>query len=422
MDAAGAQGKTSTAEGPLPQLGEVLARTDRFDPPPGLMALSERGPVHRVLNQDGESIWLVCRYAEARAVLEDLRFSSDRFRAVDLDRLTEEQRRIVSDQRLRAGAFINLDPPLHTRYRRLLAGQFTMRRMRRLSGLVEDIVAERLDAMVAAGSPGDLVEGFALPVPSLVTCELLGVPRDDRAVFLEWTQTALRLDKTIDEMHDSRERLREYMGDLVRRKRAEPTDDLLSGLVHNRVADPPLTDDELVNMANQLLIGGHATTANMLGLGVFALLEHPDQLAALRADPGRIPDAVEELLRYLTVIQLGMFRVTTEEVELAGTTIPARGLVIISPLAANRDAGHWPDPATLDLDRRDGPHLAFGHGVHQCIGQQLARTELTIAFTRLLGRLPNLRLAVPAAEVPLRERVAIHGVRSLPVAWDEPPA
>jgi cytochrome P450 len=272
--------------------------------------------------------------------------------------------------------------------------------------------------MLDAGTTADLVSAFALPVPSLVICELLGVSYEDREKFQRWTALTIKMDAPIEEVLDAGDRMREFMRELVQHKRSEPADDIISGLIHNSAADPPLTDHELVNIANLLLLAGHETTANMLALGTFVLLERPGQLAALRANPELINNAVEELLRYLTIVHTGLFRVTTEDVELAGERIPARSLVVISLPAANRDAGHWPNPDTLDVTRDRGPHLAFGHGVHQCLGQQLARVEMEVGFAHLLRRLPNLRLTVPAEEIPLRSNMFVYGVYSLPVAWD----
>jgi cytochrome P450 len=402
----------------LPLLDDILNRTGPFDLPPGLAALSARGPVHEAVTHDGDSIWVVCRYAEARAVLSDPRFSSNRFRTVKWETLTDEQRRVLGDEGLRAGAFITNDSPQHTRYRRLLTGHFTMRRMRQHTLLIERVVTEQLDAMLAAGSPADLVSEFAMPVPARVICGLLGVPYAARTEFGPWTSVALRLDASIDEMHEATTLLREFMLDLVRRKRTDPADDLISALAHDRAAGPPLTDIEVANMAKELFIGGLETTESMLTLGTLILLEHPEQLDALRDDPALVDGAVEELLRYATIVRLGMFRVAVEDVELAGMSLRAGSVLLISPMAANRDVGHWPDPTALDLTRASGQHLAFGHGAHQCLGQQLARAEMTTAFTHLLRRLPGLRLAVPAAEIPFRENMAIYGVNSLPVAWD----
>lgn len=408
-----------TVRPPLPT--ELTERTDAFTLPPALVALAERAPVARATLRTGDPFWLVSGYSEARTVLSDPRFSADRFRSEALLKgVPEEYQARMRDEKMRAGSFIGMDPPEHTRYRRLLTGQFTVRRMRELGTRIHEIVTERLDAMQANGTTADLVPDFALPVPSLVICELLGVSYADRAEFQRRTATLLRMNVPIQERLDNGDEQRAFMRRLVAGKRAEPADDMISGLIHNSGADPALTEDELVNIANLLLIAGHETTANMLGLGTFALLQRPEQLAALRADPSRIDGAVEELLRHLSIVHTGLFRSATEDVEVGGETIPAGATVIISVLAANRDAGHWPDPDTLDVTRPRGPHLAFGHGVHQCLGQQLARVEMTVGFTELLRRLPNLRLAVPPGEVPLRNDMFIFGVHSLPVTWDAP--
>jgi cytochrome P450 len=207
---------------------------------------------------------------------------------------------------------------------------------------------------------------------------------------------------------------------LVADKREKPTDDMISGLIHHAGADPALTDDELVNIANLLLIAGYETTANMLGLGTFVLLQRPDQLAALREDPSRIGDAIEELLRYLSVVHAGVLRFPRQDLELSGEHIPAGSTVMISLLAIHRDKQHWADPEVLDVTRARSPHLAFGHGVHQCLGQQLARVVMTVGYTELLRRLPNLRLDAPPEEVPLRNDMLTYGVHALPIAWDAP--
>jgi cytochrome P450 len=237
----------------------------------------------------------------------------------------------------------------------------------------------------------------------------------DRAEFQERTAVGLNAGAAPEERAAARAGLYGFMRGLVARKRSHPAGDLLSGLIHD--ADPPLTDAQLVDVALVLLNAGHETTANMLGLGAFALLEHPGQLAALRADPGLIDGAVEELLRFLSVIQLGVSRVTTEPVTLGGLGLPAGATVVIATPEVNRDPRQWPEPDTLDVRRTRAPHLAFGHGVHQCLGQQLARIELRIGLGELIARLPDLRLAVPAGQVPLRDEMLIFGVRALPVTW-----
>ncbi|MFC7615917.1 cytochrome P450 [Actinokineospora soli] len=399
---------------PLPE--RFFARSNPFDPPPALVEEAGTTPVTEIVH-GGKPIWLVTGHAEARAVLSDTRFSSDLRRLITrMDDLTEEQKADFLSEESSAGSFISMDPPDHTRYRKLLTGQFTVRRMRVLEPRIAEIVDEHIDAMLAGGTSADLVPAFALPVPSLVICELLGVPYGRRAEFQESTARLLRLNVPIDELLRERDRIQDFMRDLITAKRAAPGDDLLSGLI----TDSDLTDNELVNIANLLLIAGHETTANMLALGTFALLEHPAELARLRDDPSLADRAVEELLRHLSIVHAGPTRTATEDIEVGGTVIPAGATVMVSVPAANRDGGQWPDPDALDLARERGPHLAFGHGVHQCLGQQLARVEMTIGFTKLLARLPGLRLDTAAADVPLRTDMAIYGVHALPVAWDAP--
>ncbi|GLZ39709.1 cytochrome P450 [Actinokineospora sp. NBRC 105648] len=404
----------------LPRLPAELTDHGKcpFDPPAGLTELSAEAPIHRVVTRDGDPAWLVTGHAAARAVLADPRMSSDRMRRPGvLEKLSPAMRERVLDEKARAGGFIAMDAPEHTRYRKLLTGQFTVRRMRQLGPRINQIVTDHLDAVLAQGPPVDLVTAFALPVPSLVICELLGVPYADRAGFQSWTAKLLTLGTPLEKLFEIGDQLRDFMLALVADKRARPADDLLSGLIQSGT-EPALTDHELVNIANLLLIAGHETTANMLALGTFGLLDNPEQLAALRADPSGVEAAVEELLRYLPIIHLGLMRHALADVEVGGQRIAEGDLVLVSIQAANRDGAHYADPDALDLTRARGPHLSFGHGIHQCLGQQLARVELAVGFTELLRRLPGLRLAVPQDEVPLREDMAIYGVHSLPVTWD----
>jgi cytochrome P450 len=391
-----------------------------FDPPAGLDRLHEKGTVSPVTLLNGEPIWVITGFEEARAAFADPRFSSDKLRHQDAMQVRPGTPpgagMLPAGAPRRDGLFIFMDPPEHTRLRRLLIGQFTVRRMRALESRITEIAVEHIEAMRAAGTGADLVRSFALPLPSLVICELLGVDYADRALFQERAAVLLRLTTSDEERLRVTGEFRAFMRELVAGKRATPGDDLLSGLVHADT-DPPLTDDELVDVATVLLTAGHETTANMLALGTFALLENPDQLAALRADPTLIDSAVEELLRYLSILHLGLTRIVTEDVEIGGVELAAGSTVLLSIPEANRDEQHWPDPARLDLARPRGAHLAFGHGIHQCLGQQLARVEMRVGYTELLARLPGLRLAVPAAEVPLRTDMVVFGVHELPVTW-----
>lgn len=387
-------------------------RTCPLDPPPEYQRLREEQPVAPLAFPDGTVGWLLTRHEDVRAVLADDRFSSARENA------SSPVRRNLFRPEDRPGMLLNMDPPEHTRYRGMLTRYFTVRRMRALAPRIERIVANHLDAMEAAGPPTDLVPAFARPIPSLVICELLGVPYADREKFQRWTATMLRLDVSEDEAWRAREALRTYMRDLVADKREHPDDALLSTLIRAQDPDPALTDQELTGMGRLLLIAGHETTANMLALGTYALLSHPDQLRSLREHPEGVGRAVEELLRYLTIVQFGTVRVAREDVEIHGVRIRAGQTVVASLPAANRDPGQFTEPDRLDLTREPSQHVSFGHGIHQCLGQQLARVEMQIAFPALLRRFPTLRLAVPPEQVPMRDDMFVYGVHALPLSWD----
>ncbi len=387
------------------------ARERPFDPPDELGRWQEETPVRRMTYPDGHEGWVVTGYAEARAILADPRFST----RPELLHSPFPQRPIRQEDldRLPPGFFIRMDPPDHTRFRKLLTGQFTVRRMKLLEPRIAEIVADHLDTMERMGPPVDLVSSFALPIPSLVICELLGVPYGDRERFQRDSATLLNLETPVEESRAALDDLFDYLHDLVLRKKREPEDDLLSGLIS---ADE-LTDREIAGMGLLLLIAGHETTANMLGLGTFALLTTPAQLAVMRDDPDSVENAVEELMRYLTVIHFGLIRAALEDVEIGDHLIHAGDSVLLSVPLANRDPERFADPTVLDVTRSAHGHLAFGHGVHQCLGQQLARAEMRIAYPALLRRFPGLRLAVPPEEVPMRTAMAIYGVHRLPVAW-----
>ncbi|WJY37084.1 cytochrome P450 [Streptomyces sp. P9-2B-2] len=379
-----------------------------FDPPEELAPLREQHPISRMAYSDGHVGWLVTGHALAREVLADPRFSTRR----ELIHFPFPGGADIVMTPAPVGHFTAMDPPEHTRYRRLLTGQFTVRRMDRLTARIKQITAEHLDAMEKQGSPVDLVNAFAYPIPALTICELLGVPSVDHDLFQREAKLMNSLDATESEVMAAVTALDDYMRDLIASKRAKPTDDLLSDLTTT-----DLTDDELAGIGTVLLGSGLDSTANMIALGVFAMLSHPDQFSALRAHPGIADNAVEELLRYLSVIHTGA-KAALEDVELGGHLIRAGDTVTVSLHAANRDPERFADPDTLDLRRRAIGHLAFGHGIHQCLGQQLARVEMRVAYPALLTRFPTLRLAVRPEEVPLYIG-SIYGVQRLPVAWDK---
>jgi cytochrome P450 len=382
-----------------------------FDPPPELMS---KPPISRLTFPDGHAGWLVTGHDLARSILSDPRFTvRPELRHSPLPR--PNVRPGGSDRPPPPGWFAGMDRPEHARYRRLLTGQFTVQRMKRLEPRIAEITAGRLDAMAEQGPPVDLVREFALPIPSLVICELLGVPYADHEFFQEQTTAAVDLGNSEERAQAAMDRLSGYFADLVRHKRADPGCDLLGGLMR----EGGLTDEELTNICFLLLVAGHETTAHMLALGTFALLRHPEQLAAFRADPALTGTAVEELLRYLTIVHVGgPGRAALQDVEVGGQLIREGETVVMGLPAVNRDPGRFEDPGSLRLDRPGAHHhLAFGHGVHQCLGQQLARIEMRIGYRALFDRFPALRLAVPAQEIQVRENALVYGVWRLPVAW-----
>lgn len=391
----------------------VHMRRDGFSPAAELGRMRDDDGVVQVQTPFGRSGYLVTRFADVRAVLGDpARFSNERARA--LSPLTAQ----LSEQeaaRLRAGGLLGYDPPEHSRLRRMLTPEFTVRRMRRLEPRIAEIVESALDDLQRAGAPADLVSHFALPVPSLVICELLGVPYSDRDEFQGISARLLDASLPIEERTAAQQANRDYMATLVARAQAEPGEDMLGMLVREHGHD--ITTDELVGIAALLLIAGHETTSNMLGLGTLALLQNPDQLALVRDDPAMVEPAVEELLRWLSIVHSLAPRMTTEEVELAGRTIPAGELVLLSVPTANRDASLLDDPERLDITRGAGGHLAFGHGVHHCLGAPLARMEMRIGFPALLRRFPDLALADPAAQPDFRTYNVVYGLQTLELTW-----
>jgi cytochrome P450 len=297
----------------------------------------------------------------------------------------------------------------------MLTPEFTIRRIKRLEPRITEIVDQHLDAMESAGPPIDLVDSFALPIPSLVICELLGVPYDDRDDFQRRSARQLDLSIPIPERVELQMQGRAYMHTLVERARTHPGEDILGMLVREHGAE--LTDDELVGIAGLLLLAGHETTSNMLSLGTLALLRHPEQLAAVRDDPDAVAPAVEELLRWLSIVHTAIPRIATTDVDVAGVRIPAGELVFASLPSGNRDPSFIDSPETLDIRRGAAGHLAFGHGVHHCLGAPLARMEMKIAFPALLRRFPTLALAEDFDDVQFRSFHFIYGLRSLAVTW-----
>ncbi|MEU3645661.1 cytochrome P450 [Lentzea sp. NPDC034063] len=384
-----------------------LGREHPFDPPAEITAIRNRAPMSRLRFADGHVGWLVTGYHQLREVFGSPKFSSDR----DNHHLLDPRFQGSDDP----GNFVSQDPPDHTRLRKLLQGQFTVRRMNQLSGWIGEIVENQIRHLRSLGDRADLVKDFTLPIPSLVICALLGIDYDERHRFQEDTEMLASQDTSPEELMAALNRIKSFLRELVARKKENPGDDMLSGLL---VSGGP-TDEEASNMALLLLLAGHETSANMLALGTFALLQHPDQLKILKDEPEIIDNAVEELMRYLSVPHFGPLRTALEDVEIDGHVIKAGDTVLAHLPTANRDPKKFPgNPDELDL-RREGPHhhLAFGHGIHQCLGHQLARIEMRTTFTRLFQEFPDLRLDVAPEDVPLRTDMLLYGVHSLPVTW-----
>jgi cytochrome P450 len=384
-----------------------------FDPAPELAELRAGKGIQRIRTAFGMEAWVVTRFADVREVLSDpVRFSNARLqeagRAPGLPPVSPEER-----ARQLAGNLLAADPPEHTRLRRMLTPEFTVRRMRRLEPRIRDIVDEHLDAMERHGPPADLVAEFALPVPSLVICELLGVPYADRAEFQARSNRQLDLSRAPEDRMQAARESRAYMADLVAGAQADPGEDMLGMLVREHGAD--LTTDELIGIASLLLLAGHETTANMLGLGTLALLRHPDQLAMVRDEPERVDAAVEELLRWLSIVHTGTGKMATVDTEIAGQPIAAGDLVMCALPTANRDPELRTHPDALDVTRGGVGHVAFGHGIHHCLGAPLARMEMKIGFPALLRRFPGLAEVPGTAE--FRSFSVIYGLTSLEVTW-----
>ncbi|KPI05698.1 cytochrome P450 [Actinobacteria bacterium OK074] len=389
-------------------------RRTRFDPAEELRGLAADGPVTRVRLAPGAGdrpLWLVTGYDEVRQVLGDhVRFSTSRFGARTAAGRNAPQR---PDDGI--GLLMDYDPPDHTRLRKMLTPEFTVRRMHRLRPRIEDIVTECLDAVERAGPPADLVELFAGAVPGPVLCELIGVPRDDRDEFVRRCHTHLETGRERAARAGAGTAFTRYLAALVARQRKDPDEGFIGMLVRDHGAE--FTDKELRGVCVLLMLAGLDNISGMLGLGALALLENPGQLALVRDDPAALDRGIDELLRYLSVPHAPTPRLALEDLTLGGKRIRAGETLVCSIPLANRDPALTTDPDRLDLTREPVPHVAFGHGIHHCLGAALARMELRIGYGHLLHRFPDLRLAIPAEDVEFRVRSTAYGVERLPVLW-----
>jgi len=378
---------------------------DPINPAPEFARIRSEQPVFGVRrplpNGDFLTMWLITKYADARELLSSRETSNSLGRS--------------ESAASQPGFLLSLDPPDHTRIRRMLTGQFSMRRLAAMRPYIEEITTRFLDEMEAAGSPVDLMQAFALPLPSLVICELLGVPFEDQPEFQRRSDTMLDVFVTPEQQAQNTLEMNAYMQSLVNRHRRDPGDDILGMLIRDHADE--LTDEELLGIGNILLVAGHETTANTIGLGTLLLLQHPHQLSLVRDDPEVITSAVEEILRYLTIVHTGTPRIILQDMIIGGQTIQAGDIATLSLPSANRDADFMTDPDVFDVTRQPQAHLTFGHGIHQCLGQQLARLEMSVALPALLRRFPNLSLAASVADLTFRGDGPVNGVRELPVSW-----
>ncbi|MFC5216450.1 cytochrome P450 [Streptomyces coerulescens] len=404
-------GRTSEAPDAVPEFPMPRQSRCPFDPPPALKDLQREGPLAKVRLWDGSESWLVTRYAEQRALLGDPRVSADTDRPGYPTKASPEG----GEGKL---SFIMMDDPEHARLRRMVTAPFAVKKVEALRPAVQRIVDGLIDDMLAGPAPVDLVDAFALPLPSLVICELLGVPYEEHDFFQEHTRTMVRTTATPEDRGAAGREVAGYLAGVVGKRIAEPKDDLLSSIA-GRVTAGELTHQQATEMALLLLIAGHETTANMIALGTLALLQHPDQLALLRESdaPRLVASAVEELLRYLHITHLGRRRAVTEDIEIAGQVIRAGEGVIMVNEIGNRDPEVFADPDRLDITRDARRHVAFGFGVHQCLGQPLARMELQVVYGTLYRRIPTLKLAGDLRDVRFKNDAFIYGVHELPVSW-----
>ncbi|TMU98127.1 MULTISPECIES: cytochrome P450 [unclassified Streptomyces] len=404
---------TDEASGQHPEYPMPRAARCPFAPPPAMTTLQAEKPISKVRLWDGSSPWLVARHADQRALLGDPRISSDGL-LPGFPHQSPGAREAIARQR----TFVNMDDPEHARIRRMVTAPFAIKRVEAMRPAIQKITDDLMDEMLAGPKPADLVDALALPVPSLVICELLGVPYEEHQIFQHHSKILVNRTSSAEDVGEAVTALLDYLDDLLTAKLARPADDMLSQLAA-RVKAGELTRRDAAGMGMLLLSAGHETTANMIALGTVALLENPDQLAAVRAadDPKVVAGAVEELLRYLSITQSGRRRVALDDIEIGGEVIRAGDSMVMPPSVANWDTEVFPEPERLDIHRQARRHVAFGFGVHQCLGQPLARVELQVVYSTLFRRIPTLRLATGLDRLPFKHDGLIYGVYELPVSW-----
>lgn len=405
---------TEEAASPVPGYPMPRDAGCPFHPPATVRKLTAEEPISKVRIWDGNMPWFITRHADQRALLTDPRISIDETRP-GFPHMTRGRAEVA---KVTPKLITNTDAPEHTRLRRMVNGPFTVKRIEALRPAIQKITDDLIDAMLAGPKPADLVTALGLPVPTLVISELLGVPYADHEFFHHNSTVALSHDSSAEQAMRAGAALSEYLDGLIGKKLADPADDMLSELAA-RIKAGEMTRAEAATMGVAVLIAGHETSASMIPLGTLVLLQNPDQLALLRDtdDPKVVAAAVEELLRYLTIVHTGVRRIAAEDIEIGGQTIRAGDGIIFDLSAANWDAGMFPEPDRVDLGRAARQHQAFGYGPHQCLGQNLARVELQVVYSTLYRRIPTLRLAVPMDEIQFAFEGIAYSLRSLPVTW-----
>ncbi|SAL42154.1 cytochrome P450 [Caballeronia humi] len=387
-----------------------------FAPPPEYAEIRKNEGLSKVTMPDGTEAWIATRYEDVRAILGDPRFSTAPS-TPGYPFIAPARAALLKAEY--PPTIIRMDAPQHTKYRRMLSKEFMVHHIDAMRPELQQTVDTLLDEFIAKGSPADLFEDFALTVPTTVISRMLGVPYEDRDFFQE--RSKAKLDLTADPEVPVRAgaEMREYLDRLITEKMAHPGNrsDLISRLVTSQVVPGHMTREEALATIELLLMGGHETTANMIALGTLSLLTHPEQKDALVADPSLVRNTVEEMLRFHTIVHYNGPRVAMEDVEVAGTLIRKGEGVLALITAANRDPKAFDHPDQFDIHRPALHHVAFSYGVHQCLGQPLARAELQIVFTTLFQRLPKLRLAVPLDDIKFRYDAFVYGVDALPVEW-----
>ncbi|MCW2550922.1 MAG: cytochrome [Mycobacterium sp.] len=385
-----------------------------FSPPREMLEMGQVKPLSRVRIWNGTTPWLITGHEVARALFADSRVSVDD----RIEGFPHWNEHMLSTVDKRPRSVFTSDAEEHTRFRRMLSKPFTFKRVEGLRSTIQNVTDECIDAILAGPQPADIVSKLALPVPTKVISDMLGVPYEDHEFFQHHANVGLARYASAEDGQKGAMSLHKYLINLVETKMANPAEDAVSDLAE-RVTAGEISVKEAAQLGTGLLIAGHETTANMIGIGVLALLENPEQAALLRDsdDPKFVANAAEELMRYLSIIQNGQRRVAVEDIEIGGETIRAGEGIIIDLAPANWDASAYPNPDKLDFARDAGQELGFGYGRHQCVGQQLARAELQIVFQTLLRRIPTLKLAIPFDEVPFKHDRLAYGVYDLPVTW-----